>query len=87
VARARADRVSLVVAADAYRRRLGHAVGRSYKVAGLLRLLVRAPAGLQEFAARLLSGFAARLTRETRWRGDPGSEASSDGVTCERPEL
>ena len=81
VARASADRLSLVGTADAYRHRLGHAVGRSYKVAGLLRLLVRAPAGLQEFGARLLSGFAATLTRETRWRGDGGMEALSDKVT------
>ncbi|HTG61656.1 MAG TPA: hypothetical protein VMG63_19885, partial [Terriglobia bacterium] len=80
-ARASADRLSLVGTADAYRHRLGHAVGRSYKVAGLLRLLVRAPAGLQEFGARLLSGFAATLTRETRWRGDGGMEALSDKVT------
>jgi len=84
VARARADRVSLVVAADAYRRQLGHAVGRSYKVAGLLRLLVRAPAEVQELAARLLSGFSARLIRETRWQGDPDIQASSDRATCER---
>lgn len=86
VARARADRVPLVIAADAYRRQLRYAVGRSYKVAGLLRLLVRAPAGLQEFGARLLSRFAARLIRETRWRGNPGIEALSDRATCEGGE-
>jgi flavin-dependent dehydrogenase len=84
VARACAGRVPPVVAAEAYRRRLSDAVGRSYRVAGLLRLLVRAPAGLQEFAARLLSGFAGRLIRETRWHGDPGIEASSESVTWER---
>ncbi len=84
VARACAgDRESLVLTGDAYRRRLGRAIGRSYRVAGLLRLLVRAPAELQEFAATLLSGFAARLISETRWHGDPAIEASSDGVTCE----
>jgi menaquinone-9 beta-reductase len=87
VALACAGRESLVVAADTYRRRLGHAVGRSYKVAGLLRLLVQAPAGLQEIAARLLLGFAASLIRETRWHGDPRIEASSESVTCERCEL
>ena len=87
VARACRDRETLLVASDAYQRQLGYAVGRSYKVAGLLRLLVRAPAGLQEFAARVLSGCAVRLFRETRWRGDPGIEASSGGATCERSEL
>jgi menaquinone-9 beta-reductase len=84
VARACADRQPIVVAAQAYRRRLGRAVGRSYKVASLLRLLVRAPAGLQEIAARVLSGFVARLITETRWHGDPRIEASSESVTCER---
>ena len=87
VARACTGRETLGVTADAYRRQLGYAVGRSYKVAGLLRLLVRAPARLQEFAAGVLSGCATRLIRETRWREDPGIEASSDGVTCERSQL
>jgi menaquinone-9 beta-reductase len=76
--------VSLALAADAYRRRLGHAVRRSYKVAGLLRLLAGVPAGLQDLAASLLSGFAARLVRETRWHGDPGIEVASDTLTPER---
>ena len=87
VARACTGREPLVVTAAAYRRQLGYAVERSYTVAGLLRLLVRAPATLQEFAAGLLSGCATRLIRETRWRDDAGMEASSDSVTCERSEL
>ena len=87
VARTCTGRETLVCAADAYRRQLDHAVGRSYKVAGLLRLLVRAPARFQEFTARLLSGCATRLIRETRWRGDTGIEPSSDRATCERSEL
>jgi flavin-dependent dehydrogenase len=68
------DRASLLLAADAYRRRLRQAVGSSYRVAALLRLLVRAPAGLQEFAATLLSGFAAGLVGRTRWRGNTAVE-------------
>ncbi len=62
----RDDRGSLV-SAHAYQRRLCQAVGRSYRVAALLRLLVRAPAGLQQLAATLLSGFGPRLITATRW--------------------
>jgi flavin-dependent dehydrogenase len=60
---------SLGLAADAYRRHLRRAVARSYRVATLLRLLVGAPARLQQLAATLLSGFAPRLMTETRWHG------------------
>ncbi len=58
---------TLAAAPATYRRQLSRAVGRSYRVAGLLRLLVRAPAEVQGLAAILLSGFAARLIKETRW--------------------
>jgi flavin-dependent dehydrogenase len=69
---------SLAFTAEAYRRRLREAVGRSYKVAALLRLLVCAPAGLQQFAATLLSGFAPRLITETRWREPQAIGGSGD---------
>src|SRR5262249_1736104 len=79
VARACAgERESLVLTVDAYRRRLSQAVRRSYRIASLLRLLVRAPAELQECAATLLSGFGARLVAETRWHANQATEASSD---------
>ncbi len=78
VARACAgDRESLVLTVDAYRRRLSQAVGRSYRIASLLRLLVRAPVEVQECAATLLSGFAPRLITETRWRGNQAIKAPS----------
>lgn len=54
--------------ADAYRRRLGSAVRRSYVVAGLLRALVCAPDGIQSSAAAALPWLGARLLQETRWR-------------------
>jgi len=53
-----------------YRRRLGRGVRRSYWVAGLLRLLVAAPAGVQNAAAQALVRLGPRLFRETRWRGE-----------------
>jgi menaquinone-9 beta-reductase len=75
VAQARtSERGSLLLAADAYRRRLRQAVGPSYRVAALLRLLVRAPAGLQQLAAALLSEFGPRLIAETRWHGNQAVE-------------
>jgi flavin-dependent dehydrogenase len=55
-------------AADSYRRRLGSAVRRSYRVAGLLRALVSAPAGLQRSAASVLPSLGRRLLQETRWQ-------------------
>ncbi len=51
-----------------YRHRLGHAVRRSYLIAGLMRLLVRAPAGVQASAATVLPWLGTRLLAETRWR-------------------
>ena len=72
------DPESLLLAADAYRRRLRQAVGSSYRVAGLLRLLVRAPAELQEFAAMFLPGIGARLVSKTRWQADLAFDAPSD---------
>lgn len=57
------DRVAV-----SYRRRLGGAVRRSYMVAGLLRALVSAPAGLQASAASVLPRLGKRLLQETRWR-------------------
>jgi flavin-dependent dehydrogenase len=53
--------------ADAYRHRVG-AVRRSFRVATLLRLLLRAPDLIQESAAILLSNFAPQLSAQTRWR-------------------
>jgi flavin-dependent dehydrogenase len=53
-----------------YRQRLGRGVRRSYWVAGLLRLLVAAPAGVQDAAAQALVRLAPRLFTETRWRGE-----------------
>jgi len=72
----RGDRESLALAAEAYRRRLRRAVGTSYRVAALLRLLVRAPGGFQQLAATLLSAFAPRLVTETRWHGSEAVEGS-----------
>ena len=72
------DPKSLVLAADAYQHRLRQAVEPSYRVAALLRLLVRAPARLQELAATLLSGFAPRLVTATRWHGNRAVAGSPD---------
>lgn len=54
--------------AESYQRRLGRSVRRSYVVAGLLRALVSAPAGLQSSMAKALPQFGQRLLQETRWR-------------------
>lgn len=51
-----------------YRQRLGRAVRRSYVVAGVLRSLVRAPAGVQaSAAAALVPRLGGRLLAATRW--------------------
>lgn len=57
-------------AARIFERRLRRAVGRSYRLAGMLRLLVNAPAGVQEWAAGVLPWMGSRLAAETRWRED-----------------
>ncbi len=51
-----------------YGLRIGRAVRRSYMVAGLLRALVGAPAGVQAAAAAALPWLGSRLVAETRWR-------------------
>jgi flavin-dependent dehydrogenase len=55
-------------AAEAYRRQLDAAVGGSYRLAGILRALVRAPSWLQESVAAGLPRLGARLEARTRWR-------------------
>lgn len=60
--------VSIEQVADSYRRHLGRAVRRSYVVAGLLRALVSAPAGIQTSMASALPFLGKRLMKETRWR-------------------
>jgi len=57
-------------AREYYRRRA--AVRRSFRVATLLRVLLRAPESIQESAAVLLSNFAPRLLSGTRWREAAG---------------
>lgn len=57
-------------AARSFQRRLGRAVRRSYWLAGLLRTLVGAPAGVQELAGRALPKLGTRLVQGTRWRSD-----------------
>jgi flavin-dependent dehydrogenase len=54
--------------ACSYSQQLGRAVRRSYRVAGLLRALVRAPSVVQALAAAALPWLGARLHAETRWR-------------------
>ncbi len=54
--------------AGSYRRHLGRSVRRSYLVAGLLRALVSAPAGIQSSVAFALPMLGKRLMEETRWR-------------------
>jgi flavin-dependent dehydrogenase len=54
--------------ACSYSQQLGRAVRRSYRVAGLLRVLVRAPSVVQALAAAALPWLGARLHAETRWR-------------------
>lgn len=55
--------------AGEYRRRLSRSVRRSYLIAGLIRRLVCAPAGVQDSAmAALVPLFGKRLLAETRWR-------------------
>jgi len=52
-----------------YARRLAASVRRSYLAAGLVRGLVRAPAGVQELAAAgMPASWCASLLHETRWR-------------------
>jgi flavin-dependent dehydrogenase len=51
-----------------YQFELGRAVRRSYWIAGVLRALVRAPAGVQEAAAAMLPWLGAHLVAHTRWQ-------------------
>lgn len=60
--------------ARAYRQRLSSAVGRSYRVASLVRALVRAPAPVQEVAAAALPWLGPRLLAATRWRAKGSDE-------------
>lgn len=53
----------------AYKRRV-RAVRKSFQIAGLLRILVRAPDLVQDSAAILLSHLAPQLLATTRWRDD-----------------
>lgn len=55
-------------AARHYRSRLRIAVRRSYIIAGALRALVCAPAGVQASAAAALPWLGSRLLAHTRWR-------------------
>lgn len=57
-------------AAEIYGQNLSLAVGRSYRVAGLARSLLRGPLWLQGLVAAPLPWFGKRLVRETRWRGN-----------------
>ena len=72
-----------------YAQRLDDSVRRSYAVAGLLRALVRAPAGIQDAAAVAIVRLGAHLLASTRWRNSPESrriafEKSSSVVADER---
>jgi flavin-dependent dehydrogenase len=82
LAQCREEGKDLDGAARSFERRLGRAVRRSYRLAGLLRVLVNAPAGVQDLAAGALPWLGARLVEGTRWREDslPGrARASSQG--------
>jgi flavin-dependent dehydrogenase len=56
-------------AADVYRRKLGRAVRRSYRIAVVTRALIEAPAWLQSLSAAPLPWLGGWLLKETRWRG------------------
>jgi flavin-dependent dehydrogenase len=71
LAEARDHGASLADAAREHRRRLARAVTRSYRVAGLVRLLVRAPAALQSAAAAAVPRLGAHLLAATRWQLGP----------------
>ena len=67
-------------AAEIYRRKLDEAVGGSYRLAGILRALVRAPSWLQESVAASLPWLGARLEAETRWRNSASNVAGRNGA-------
>jgi flavin-dependent dehydrogenase len=64
--------------AHAYRQRLSSAVGRSYRVASLVRALVRAPAPVQQAAAAALPWLGPRLLAATRWRAKNIAEGQTN---------
>lgn len=66
-------------AAAIYAENLLHAVGRSYRIAGIARSLLHGPLWLQGLVAAPLPWMGKRLVRETRWRGNP--EITSGSVS------
>jgi flavin-dependent dehydrogenase len=89
LAQRREEGKDLREAARSFERRLGRAVRRSYRLAGLLRLLVSAPAGVQESVAGALPWLGAKLVLRTRWRDDSVScreQASPRGKIHQREE-
>ncbi len=62
------DSAGLARAAQVYARKLTEAVGPSYRLAGVLRALVRAPSFLQESVAASLPWLGRRFEERTRWR-------------------
>lgn len=64
--------------ARGYHQSLGRAVRRSYMVASLLRVLVRAPASVQAAVATALPWLGTRLLAETRWRTSQNSDGTSE---------
>ena len=61
----------LKLSGNRYGPRLAACTRRSYLAAGLLRALVKAPSGVQEFAAAAIPAWlGSQLLRETRWRDE-----------------
>ncbi len=63
-------------AAELYKRNMGEAVRRSYRVAALARTLIHAPVWLQSLSVIPLPWLGTWLLKETRWRAPFQNEAS-----------
>ena len=62
-------------AVEVYRKNLSRAVRHSYRIAGLARALIEAPAWVQNLSATPLPWLGSWLLRETRWRAAPVHES------------
>ncbi len=78
IAEARARDLSPGHAAKIHGRNLGDAVRQSYRIAGLARALIAAPAWVQNLSAAPLPWLGSWLLKETRWRSRPIGPASME---------
>jgi flavin-dependent dehydrogenase len=81
------DREAAARAAQVYGRKLGEAVGPSYRLAGILRTLVRAPRWLQESVAASLPWLGPRFEAGTRWRNNESRSEAPTAASAEAIEM